>query len=57
VTEAAGANSTDHADKSSNARHTYTIAKISETKTTIDNVRKWTADDVKQWIDKNGLEE
>jgi hypothetical protein len=51
VTGATGAHSIDHADTSSYASNT--IAKIS---VTIDNVRKWTADDVKQWIDKNGLE-
>jgi hypothetical protein len=54
VTGATGAHSIDHADTSSYASNT--IAKISVTKTTIDNVRKWTVDDVKKWIDKNGLE-
>ncbi|XP_060569404.1 uncharacterized protein LOC132727835, partial [Ruditapes philippinarum] len=43
-------------DGSGNVPDSGMIIKPQVASTTIDNVRKWTADDVKQWIGKNGLE-
>ncbi|XP_053382962.1 uncharacterized protein LOC123539905 isoform X2 [Mercenaria mercenaria] len=54
VTQAAGAHVVEHPDTASSL--SGTVARITVSKATIDNVRKWSNTDLKNWIERNGLQ-
>ncbi|XP_053381902.1 uncharacterized protein LOC128549332 [Mercenaria mercenaria] len=54
VTQPAGAHVVEHPDTASTL--SGTVARITVSKTTIDKVRKWSNTDLKNWIERNGLQ-